>query len=945
MRNAVRTACTWVSLCALTLALAIASPPTIARAEPTQDASPLLEHMGKGLIPSHKHDDQSLGDAAELVAMSSEPLPEQYRSDEQPWAEGIRVKNQDSSGLCWAFATTSAAEYSYAKEYYDLTGRVAELSPAHLAYFFYNRVNDPLGNTAGDSNSVGANSPGWAIVGGNEDYGFQHMATYSGLGTEAQTPLSMVLEHIIPDPRTGDNVWDGTHPLFAERYAYSNYATLQQTEMFTIRERDFPSVIDTMKRLVFQRGAVIVDLEYDYIEYCEERVDSAGSYEYGHAFYNYNDYANHDHALTIVGWDDTYPAENFTHARNAYGDALTIVEDGKTVRLGDQQARALTTPPGDGAWVVQNSWGAGRHHGGFFYLSYYSCEVSKDGYIAALDMQPADTYAYNFQYDGTADNGDASDSGNEAFLTVAGTSAANVYTNTTGRPITLEAVNFTTFNSGETVHDISVYTALADGDDPTGGLLAASTTCTTYAMGVKTAVLDEPVTIGAGERFAIVFSFPESTAKFGVEKWRDYGEIFHFTVRTDPGQSFFRRSGGGDWVDMDDYGACFRIKGLANAIQGTASARFAVTFEDGLGHVIDSQLVAYGQAAVAPRTPARSGYLFDGWDVDFSGVTTNLRVRATWEVDPTASTEWVRLAGSSRYETMASIVETGFQASPWVVLATGANFPDALMASSLAGLRGCPVILTDGTKDWLLEPAHRRIRDLGATNAYVVGGAGVVSEGIEEELESMGVSVTRVAGPNRQGTSVEALEELAAASPDTVVVATGWNFADALSIGPWCYRRKAPILLARNGRLSGEQVAAVRSVGSIENVVIVGGYAAVSDEVMDQLGRGYSYERLSGSNRYETSAAIAAWEMGEHGMGLANVAVTTGRKYPDALAGAALCGRNGSALLLVAPGEGGTAPALGLLEADPHAVRVGYVLGGAGAVPESLVDRLRAATA
>ena len=80
----------------------------------------------------------------------AEEFPESYRSDEQDWAEGIRMKNQAPAGTCWAFSSTTAAEYSYAKQTYDNLGPVIELSPGHLAYFRYNRVDDPLHNTAGD---------------------------------------------------------------------------------------------------------------------------------------------------------------------------------------------------------------------------------------------------------------------------------------------------------------------------------------------------------------------------------------------------------------------------------------------------------------------------------------------------------------------------------------------------------------------------------------------------------------------------------------------------------------------------------------------------------------------------------------------------------------------------------------------------------------------------
>ena len=298
---------------------------------------------------------------------------------------------------------------------------------------------------------------------------------------------------------------------------------------------------------------------------------------------------------------------------------------------------------------------------------------------------------------------------------------------------------------------------------------------------------------------------------------------------------------------------------------------------------------------------------------------------------------WRRLSGEGRYDTMASIVSEGFDSSEWAVVAFGRNFPDALAAAPLAGMRDCPVVLTEGSS--LSAQAREVLGGLGVRHAYVMGGTGVVSGAVEADLEAMGIEVARVAGNDRQQTSVMALRELAEAQPTTVVVATGRNYADTLSIGPWCYREAAPILLAGwDGRLTEEQVAAVRACPSVTDVVIVGGTGAVSADVEGQLA-GYRVQRLAGSDRYATSALVAKWEIAR-GMGVSRAAVATGANFPDALAGAALCGRSGSVLLLSLDADYGTVALRDVLA--PHASEVyqGYVLGGEGAVPPKTLDYL-----
>ena len=98
------------------------------------------------------------------------------------------------------------------------------------------------------------------------------------------------------------------------------------------------------------------------------------------AHYTY-DLKNSNHSVCIVGWDDNYPAANFTHE----------IKD-----VDDKEAAKLTTPPGNGAWIVKNSWGCsdgcgtavndssqilgknnwGVDGSGFFYVSYYDQSLS-----------------------------------------------------------------------------------------------------------------------------------------------------------------------------------------------------------------------------------------------------------------------------------------------------------------------------------------------------------------------------------------------------------------------------------------------------------------------------------------------------------------------------------------------------------------------------------------
>ena len=76
---------------------------------------------------------------------------------------------------------------------------------------------------------------------------------------------------------------------------------------------------------------------------------------------------------------------------------------------------------------------------------------------------------------------------------------------------------------------------------------------------------------------------------------------------------------------------------------------------------------------------------------------------------------------------------------------------------------------------------------------------------------------------------------------------------------------------------------------------------------------------------------------------LGNASLATGANFPDALTGGALCGKNGSVLLLVSEKAADYTGALNLVHANAASVEQGYIFGGTGAVSDVLKAKFDAA--
>lgn len=322
-----------------------------------------------------------------------------------------------------------------------------------------------------------------------------------------------------------------------------------------------------------------------------------------------------------------------------------------------------------------------------------------------------------------------------------------------------------------------------------------------------------------------------------------------------------------------------------------------------------------------------------------------------------------RIAFGGRYETAVEVSKklypTG-SAPKAVVVANGddAKFADALTASGLAGVAGGPVLLVRSTTlDSSISAEVTRLKGLGATKVYIVGGTGSVSAAVASALDaaiggtSTSSRVERLAGDSRYGTDrygtaasvAMKIKSLNGGDGTKVLIASGQLWSDAAIASAVSAGSKRPIVLTTSSALPAASKLVLADLGARETAVF-GGTTTIGSTALAQIlsitKEAAPAKRFGTSGtRYDVAVQAAQWCTSTFGYTTSAVVVATGEKFPDSVTGGVLAAAQKNPLILTASASVPLATRT-YLSANASSILKLVIVGGTGSVSDGVAQSM-----
>ncbi|MDU1087290.1 MAG: cell wall-binding repeat-containing protein [Finegoldia magna] len=291
-----------------------------------------------------------------------------------------------------------------------------------------------------------------------------------------------------------------------------------------------------------------------------------------------------------------------------------------------------------------------------------------------------------------------------------------------------------------------------------------------------------------------------------------------------------------------------------------------------------------------------------------------------------------RISGENRGQTAIEVSKKMFkEGTNKVVLANQDNYSDVLTAAPFAKANNASLLYVSSNS--ISKEVMSEIARLKSKEITIIGGEKSVDEGLKKELEKRNFKVDRLSGSDRYKTSAQIAAKLIDDKTTTLEIASGENYADALSLNNAAEKDKAPILLVRVNAIDKSVEDVIKS-SKASLINIAGGEISVSENTKANIKKisNATVNRMGGADRYETSILLAKYSGAKE-----VVVVASGENFADALVAAPFSAKQNGAILLTNEEKLGQKAEQFIKDTK---FNKSYVIGGEKSVSEDVINQL-----
>ncbi|WP_088188340.1 cell wall-binding repeat-containing protein [Desulfosporosinus sp. FKA] len=215
----------------------------------------------------------------------------------------------------------------------------------------------------------------------------------------------------------------------------------------------------------------------------------------------------------------------------------------------------------------------------------------------------------------------------------------------------------------------------------------------------------------------------------------------------------------------------------------------------------------------------------------------------------TMGLQTTRIYGIDRYATAIQVAQQVSPNPSTLFVVTGEDYPDALSVGSIASLKQSPIILVP--HDAVPDVVKNYIATLNISKTYIVGSSDIISDQVAQQFPN----VQRIPGADKYARNI-AVNQLFNTDfkSDSICLATGEGFADALTGTAFCAKLSEPLILINTDSPATTRSYYQQRFTKASKVYVFGGTGIIPESVITDLN---SFNPANGNTATQETLKIS----------------------------------------------------------------------------------------